>query len=127
MLARLHMTIADRILVVTLAAFAGVLFFVLPGMVLTGGNTVEIISGEDVVGVYSLDEDRTLNIKGPLGVTVVEIDEGEVRVKSSPCPQKVCMDMGPRGHEGGVIACVPNKVVVKVGGKTAGGLDAVSR
>ena len=41
----LHMTTADRILIGLLLVLSAVLFFVLPGTVLSGGTTVEITRG----------------------------------------------------------------------------------
>jgi hypothetical protein len=37
------------------------------------------------------------------------------------------MHMGDFGSEGGLLACVPNKVVVKVGKERSDGLDAVTK
>lgn len=121
------MTLADRILVVLLVMIAAALFFTLPGRVLSGGTHVAIVVSGHLVGSYSLGEDRLVEVKGPLGTTVVEIAKERARVTSSPCPHKVCVGMGAKGREGGVIVCVPNEVVVTVGTEGPHGLDAVSR
>lgn len=123
----LHMTTADRILIASLVVLSAVLFFVLPGTVLSGGTTVEITACGRDAGTYPLNEDRVVEVKGARGTTVVEIHEGRVRVKSSCCPNKICVGMGAKGREGGVIVCIPNEVVVKVGSSQPQGLDAVSR
>ena len=88
---------------------------------------MKVRCGEKLVGKYSLNQDRTVNVPGPLGNTVVRINNGNVRVLSSPCPYKHCVRMGPIGSDGGVIACVPNKVVISVTNDQEDGLDAVSR
>lgn len=88
---------------------------------------MEIRSGERFIGRYSLERNLTVNVPGPLGNTVVRINNGNVRVLSSPCPYKQCIKMGPIGSDGGVIACVPNKVVISVVNDKKDGLDAVSR
>lgn len=122
-----HTTVADWVLIGSLLFLAAMLFFLLPGWVLSGGSTVEVYSGEKFMGRYPLHEDRKVDVQGPLGVTEVEIRDGRACVVSSPCPHKVCVHMGEIGSEGGLIACVPNKVVIKVGRGHPEGLDAVSR
>ncbi len=121
------MTIADRILTVSLIGLAAVLFFLLPATVLSGGSYVEISACGRSAGAYSLNEDRVVEVQGARGKTVVEIHAGKVRVKSSACRNKICVGMGAKGREGGVIVCIPNEVVVKVGSSQPHGLDAVSR
>jgi hypothetical protein len=123
----MNMTLADVLLVATLLVVAAILPFLLPGWVLSEGTTLEIESGEKIVGRYGLDEDRTISVQGPLGGTVVKIERGRARIVSSPCPHKICQRMGEIGKSGGVIACVPNEVVIRIGEGRTDGLDAVSR
>ncbi len=122
-----YLTFADLIVIALVVCLAGVLFFILPGWVVSGGTEVEIVSGGRVIGRYPLSKDRLIEVSGPLGTTVVEVKEGHARVRSSPCPHKTCVRMGELGKEGGVLACVPNEVVVRVGKEPAQALDAVSR
>jgi hypothetical protein len=122
-----HTTVADWVLIGSVLLCAAILFFLLPGWVLSSGTAVEIYSGEKFMGRYPLQEDRKISVTGPLGVTEVEIRDGRARVVSSPCPHKTCVRMGEIGSAGGLIACVPNKVVIKIGRGEPDGLDAVSR
>ena len=94
---------------------------------MSGGTQVEIHCGEKLIGKYSLDRVQTVNVPGPLGNTVVRIENGNARVLSSPCPYKQCIKMGSIGSDGGVIACVPNKIVISVVNGETKKLDAVSR
>ncbi|HEX8947555.1 MAG TPA: NusG domain II-containing protein, partial [Dissulfurispiraceae bacterium] len=71
--------------------------------------------------------DRTVEVAGPLGKTIVEIKGSKVRIKDSPCHNRICV------HEGwidrGAIICLPNKVMVSVTGKTdkkSEGLDGIT-
>lgn len=123
----LHTTLADRLLIVAILLSAIALFFALPRWIISGGTHVQIRSGDKITGTYPLNRDRTLTVHGPLGDTIVRIEGGRARVVSSPCPYKRCVHMGSKGSEGGVIACVPNKVVISVGSGQTDGLDAVSR
>lgn len=121
-----YTTVADIVLIIVLAALAAVLFYAVPRWVVSGGTHVEVRSGDKVLGTYDLREDRRISIPGPLGNTTLEIGKGRARITSSPCPHKVCIGMGSVGKEGGLLVCVPNEVVVRVGSGTAQGVDAVS-
>lgn len=45
-----------------------------------------------------------------------EIADGGVRVKSSDCPDKICVKTGLVSHEGMSAVCMPNRVIVTVEG-----------
>lgn len=64
--------------------------------------------------VIPLDEDRTINVPGPLGTTVVEIRDDRVRVPDSPCPNKVCVSQGWVERPGETIVCLPNRISITV-------------
>jgi hypothetical protein len=61
-----------------------------------------------------LDEDRIINVPGPLGKTTVEIKGGRVRVLDSPCPNKTCVSQGWVERPGETIVCLPNRVSITV-------------
>jgi len=90
----------------------------------TGGDTVLIqVDGKDFLHL-SLDEDRIVKVSGPLGVSIVEIKDGRVRMLSSPCPDKLCIKEGYIDKAGQVIICIPNRIVIKIEGRA--GLDALT-
>jgi hypothetical protein len=120
-------TPADKVLMAAVALCAGALFFLMPGWVLSRGSEIEISCGDRFFGTYSLGEDCRIEIPGPRGTTTVEIAAGRARVALSPCPRGFCTHMGDIGREGGLLVCVPNEVVVRVGNHRADGLDAVTR
>ena len=60
---------------------------------------------------------RTIQVEGPLGITVVEVDGARAHVVSSPCPDKICIRMGWLERAGDYAACLPNRVLVEVGGE----------
>ena len=64
------------------------------------GRTVVIEEGNEVVGSYRLSEDRTIPVQGPLGISTVVIEHGEVYMDDSPCANKVCIDMGKISEKG---------------------------
>ncbi len=83
-----------------------------------------IVHGAGAHHVVELPADTTLAVEGPLGTTTVEVRGRSVRVADSPCPRKTCLRAGAVTRRGAVIACVPNRVWVRLeGGET----DAVTR
>jgi hypothetical protein len=67
-------------------------------------------------------------VDGPLGTSVLELDPaGGVRFVASPCPGQDCVRMGRVAGAGTALACLPNRILVELGGGASGGLDAVTR
>jgi hypothetical protein len=122
-----HLTRGDGLLIGVVVMVAAALFFCLPRYVLSGSTDVEILSGDRVVGTYSLYEDRLIQVSGPLGTTVVRIKGGRAAIVSSPCPHGICMHMDELGPDGGFLACVPNQVIVRSVKERTDGLDAVTK
>lgn len=60
--------------------------------------------------MYPLSKDATYIFTGPLGNTVVQVQNQKVRIIESPCPNKTCMKAG----SGRTLVCLPNKVIVTV-------------
>jgi len=59
---------------------------------------------------------ETIEIQGPLGTSVIEIDPTGARFISSPCPHEVCVRSGHLSHPGACSACVPNGVILIIRG-----------
>ncbi|MBI5195991.1 MAG: NusG domain II-containing protein [Nitrospirae bacterium] len=90
------------------------------------GNLVKIASDNKIAYVLPLDEAETVTVKGAAGDSVIEIKNRKVRMKESPCPNKLCVRQG--WIESGAIVCVPNRVVVTISNdENNGQYDAVSR
>jgi len=90
------------------------------------GAQVLVYTGDKLAFAGPLQQDRRLEFEGPLGTTQVDISGGQVRVIASPCPRKICIGMGEVHRSGDLLACVPNRVVVRIEGE-AGGYDLLSR
>lgn len=121
-------TFARADIVVIICTFA--LFALMPGAALDEGAPDRLIA---TVGdgrpsqVLPLAPDRKIELKGPLGKTVLQTLDGVLRVLSSPCPNKICIRMGDASQSGQVLVCVPNRVSVRLAGGDGEGLDAVAR
>ena len=84
------------------------------------------VTGRAFQKYYDIHEDRVLNVEGPLGETIVIIEDGEVRVEDSPCREKICIKMGSKKRVGDQIVCVPNRVIVEITGENQT-VDGISR
>lgn len=81
----------------------------------TQGNTLYVhISGATGEWIESLDKDQELQIPGPLGITYVHIENHSVRIEDSPCENKLCIAMGAISQANQWVACLPNKVFVRI-------------
>ena len=82
------------------------------------GRTVQIIVDEHIVKELPLgDAVEELVMQGVKGPFSVEIKDGRVRMKDSTCPNKFCVKMGWIRHEGQVVCCIPNRIILKIKGK----------
>lgn len=75
---------------------------------------VQIRQGDKVFATYSLDQNRTIEIKGPLGITSIVISNGKARFQHSPCPNQYCVHQGWLQHAGQVAICLPNQVSLEL-------------
>lgn len=109
-------TVADKLLFLFMitASLAGI--FISRTAMPQGGEVVVEINGEKAYS-FALDEDRIFSVPGPCGDTVVEIKNKRTRVREAHCPNRLCEKQGWTSK--GVIVCLPNRIVVSVGGKSA--------
>ncbi len=57
---------------------------------------------------------RTLALAGPAGRTLVEYGEQGVRVREASCRHRTCQLQGVATHAGELIACAPNRLLLRV-------------
>ena len=98
---------------------ASVLLFVLVMALLlfllrTEGDSVSVTVDGREIGVYSLSEDRVVEIEVGDGYNVLVIENGVAYVREASCPDGICSSHRPISYGGESIICLPNKVVVEV-------------
>ncbi len=107
-------TAADRLLfLVLIAASIGGIFYSREAVSQSSGVVVEVNGKPEYT--FPLGTDRIVSVNGRLGREVIEIRGRKVRVKEAPCPNQLCVKEGWISQ--GVIVCVPNRIVVLVGGR----------
>ena len=92
----------------------------------SGGPELVSVRSPEGVWVYPLGTGREFAVSGPLGQTHVVIRGDSVFVTDSPCRDKLCVSMGRVTRRGGWIACLPNRVLVKVEAAAEDDVDATS-
>ena len=85
-----------------------------------------VIESSGTRWIYPLDVDRTERIPGPRGDTIIVIKDGTAFVQDSPCPDKLCVHMPAISQPGQWIACLPNRVFVRVQGGDVADVDQLS-
>ena len=119
-------TLADRLLFLLLISLSIAGIFISKVALSQGSDVIIEISGKPAY-TLPLYTDRVLTLVGPSGNTVIEILEGKVRVKEAHCRNQICVREG--WISSGVIVCLPNKLVIIVGGSKKyqqQGIDAIT-
>lgn len=117
------MTRGDRVLIAALACVA-LLSWPLAAARAGGQEGRVVIVAPGGESAVPLSRDAEYRIDGATGEVVVRVADGAVRIATSGCLDQTCVRTGAVSSPGAVIACVPNRVVVRVGGAGDGGLDA---
>jgi hypothetical protein len=128
-MARWRLKLLDAPLLVLLAGAA-----FLPWLIADDAGLYVVISHVGGEERLPLDEPATLSLEGPVGLTVVQVAQGEAWVEESDCPDKLCVRMGRISRVGESAVCAPNRVALTIIGASGGedegdpdGVDAVSR
>ena len=79
-----------------------------------------------VVYKLPLQKNGVYSIPGDVGGLTLRISGGRAWVTESACPNKICMRMGKISHPGQLIVCVPNRLIIRIAGKTTPSFDIVT-
>ena len=120
----MRITTGDKILIISLFILNGWLFMYWE-IDFSKGDLVVIEVNQNEAARLVLTTDQKKEVKGPLGITEVEIKKGQVRIVKSPCKNKVCIKSGYIRYADRLVACIPNRVVVRIVGSMHRGVDAV--
>lgn len=84
----------------------------------TGSYALVEVDGKEVARL-PLKEDAQICVDTQEeGYNIIKVQDGAVSVTEANCPDKVCVDTGKLRTMGGVIACLPHKLVVTVVGES---------
>ena len=108
-------TWADRLLCMVLVAAA----LLTPGLARPGGDgplRAVVTVDRNEVAVLGLDRDTETTVRGRLGDVRLVVRDHAIRVVAASCPQHVCIAAGAKGRSGELIACVPNRLLIRITG-----------
>lgn len=83
-----------------------------------GGNAEKAVvwSGGKVLAEFSLPDNRSYLVSGPLGESRIEIRDYRARVAKDPGLRQVCVQQGWLTRAGEVALCLPNQVSLELTG-----------
>ena len=90
-------------------------------MLWRGGQPDRVVvrAGGQIVAERPLGRADRVEVQGPLGTTVIEIEPGRARVASDPGPRQYCVRQGWLSRSGAVAICAPNQVSLSLAGGQA--------
>lgn len=74
----------------------------------------------EIVAEIALNAPRKLEVTGPLGTTVIEVQPGRARVVSDPGPRQYCVHQGWLTRVNAIAICAPNHVSLALVGRGQG-------
>lgn len=80
-----------------------------------GGYAI-VRNGGETVARYALNGERSVEVPGRLGPSVLEIQPGRIRFAASPCRRKICVHAGWQQAGGATVACLPNSLSLEIVG-----------
>lgn len=85
-----------------------------------GANYVEIVRDNEVIYRFDLnsESDRTFRVEYPGGGwNDVTVENSQIFISDSDCPDKTCIKMGKLRSEYAPIVCLPHKLVIRFSDK----------
>ena len=80
------------------------------------GDRVIIRSGGKIIAEANLLQEQTIHVNGPLGTSIIAIQNHRARVASDPSPRQYCVKQGWLSRSGESAICLPNQVSVEISG-----------
>ncbi|MBK6637230.1 MAG: NusG domain II-containing protein [Rhodocyclaceae bacterium] len=73
----------------------------------------------EVIAEVMLAVKKRIEVQGPLGITVVEIEPGRARIAADPGARQLCVRQGWLDRANATALCLPNYISLQVQGKAA--------
>ena len=102
-----------------LTLLLGSIFVVLLAFKLWSGDLADkaiIRGGGKIFREVPLSRDQQIEVPGPLGISLVDIQNRKVRIASDPGPRQYCVRQGWLQQAGEIALCLPNQVSVELTG-----------
>lgn len=79
-------------------------------------DKVVVRAGGQLYAETGLSRPQRIEVPGPLGITVIEVEPGRARVVSDPGPRQYCVRQGWLTRSGAAAICAPNEVSLMLSG-----------
>ena len=89
------------------------------------GTPRVLIRGQNSEWFFPVNAEETINVSGPLGDTIIRIQENRAWVESSPCDNQTCVAAGNVFRNGQWAACLPNNVLLMIEGTKGEDADTI--
>lgn len=102
-----------------LTLLLGSIFVVLLASKLWSGDLADkaiIRGGGKIFREVPLSRDQKIEVPGPLGISLVDIQNHKARIASDPGPHQYCVRQGWLQQAGEIALCLPNQVSVELTG-----------
>ena len=102
-----------------LTLLLGSIFVVLLTLKLWSGDLADkalIRSGGKIFQEVPLSRDQQIAVPGPLGVSIIAIQNRKARIASDPSPRQYCVRQGWLQQAGEIALCLPNQVSLELTG-----------
>jgi len=119
---RSFLKVADILIIFTAAGFT--VFSAYAAYMKPQSLSQVLIKGQDREWTFPVNAQETVAVPGPLGDTVIRIQNGGVWVESSPCKNQTCTGAGTISRQGQWAACLPNNVLLIIRGEEEENVDA---
>jgi hypothetical protein len=102
-----------------LTLLLGSIFVVVLTLKLWSGDLADkalIRSGGKIFREVPLSRDQQIEVPGPLGISIITIQNRRARISSDPSPRQYCVRQGWLQQAGEIALCLPNQVSVELTG-----------
>ena len=102
-----------------LTLLLGSVCVVLLTLTLWGGDLADqviIRSGGKIFRQVPLSRDQRIEVPGPLGISIIIIQQRKARISSDPSPRQYCVRQGWLKNAGEIALCLPNQVSLELVG-----------
>ena len=79
-------------------------------------DRVIIRSGGKIFREIPLSRDQQIEVRGPLGISIIAIQHRKARIASDPGPRQYCVRQGWLQQAGEIALCLPNQVSIELAG-----------
>jgi len=120
-------TRTDKIVIVALVLLSLAAYPIIKLHGSGGGAMLEIESMGKPYAVVEMNRRKTVTVPGVLGDSVIEINENGARFIETAGGDTNCIEQGYISDAGEMAVCVPNRVLIRVIGKSDIDTDFISR